>query len=173
MIPNIIHFVFGLSSDFGQKYFCLVHHLAIKSAYFVNKPDKIYLHYTYEPGGYWWEKSKKYVELSRIEPLDTISGKKLYRVAHKSDIVRLQKLIETGGIYLDMDTLCLKPFTPLLGYPHVMGLEGTMGLCNAIMLSEKNAVFANAMLQTYRNFRSKGVDEHWGENSVLLPFQLG
>lgn len=58
MIPNIIHFVFGLEPDFGGKVFCLVHYLAIKSALLVNKPDKIFLYYCYEPkGNMWWEKA--------------------------------------------------------------------------------------------------------------------
>lgn len=172
MIPNIIHFIYGLAPDFGGKHFCLVHYLAIKSACMVNKPDKIFLHYTYEPEGYWWEKARELAELSPVAPFDSIYGHPIFHVAHKSDVVRLQKLIETGGIYLDIDTICVKPFTPLLRYPFVMGLEGKDGLCNAVMLSEPHATFAEAMLETYQNFRSKGFDDHWGENSVLLPFQM-
>ena len=49
MIPNIIHFIYGLDPSFGGKPFMLFHYLAIKSAYEVNKPDKIYFVYAYEP----------------------------------------------------------------------------------------------------------------------------
>jgi hypothetical protein len=35
-----------------------VHYLAVKSAYDINKPDKIFLYYTFEPSGEWWEKDK-------------------------------------------------------------------------------------------------------------------
>lgn len=172
MIQNIIHFTYGLNPDFGKKEFCLVHFLAIKSAYYVNRPKKIYMHYCYEPHGYWWEMAKKYVELSKITPFDKIFGHKLYNVAHKSDIVRLQKLIDVGGIYLDIDTICIKPFTPLLHHSFVMGQEGNYGLCNAVMLSCRNASFPKAMLDTYKNFRSKGFDEYWNEHSVRIPLQL-
>jgi hypothetical protein len=38
-------------------------YIAVKSAYDVNKPDKIYFYYFYEPYGYWWDKTcPKYVE---------------------------------------------------------------------------------------------------------------
>ena len=101
-IPNIIHFVFGLKEQESE--FELYRYIAIKSAYDVNKPDKIYFYYYYEPYGYWWNKVKAYITLVKIIPPTEIFGNKLHHYAHQADIIRLQKLIEHGGIYLDMDT---------------------------------------------------------------------
>lgn len=56
-IPNIIHFVFGLSPDFGGRSFSLIHYLAVKAAYECNKPEIIYLHYAHEPSGEGWDKA--------------------------------------------------------------------------------------------------------------------
>jgi len=38
MIPNIFHFCYGFTKDFGGKPFSLVHYLALKSAYEINRP---------------------------------------------------------------------------------------------------------------------------------------
>lgn len=60
MIPNIIHFVFGMAEDFEGKPFPLSHYLAVKSAAVVNQPQKIYFHYQFKTAGKWWEKAKPF-----------------------------------------------------------------------------------------------------------------
>ena len=175
-IPNIIHFVYGFKEQIEE--FDLYKYLAIKSAYDINKPDKIYFHYFYEPHGYWWNKIKPYLTLELINPPTEIYGNNIYHYAHKADIVRLQKLIEYGGIYLDIDTICLKSFSDLLNNDFLMGIQTNSdntkiyGLCNAIILSKKNAPFAVNWLESYKTFRSKGRDEYWDEHSVLMPYEL-
>jgi hypothetical protein len=46
------------------------------------------------------------------------------------------------------------------------------GLCNAVLLSEKNSEFVNLWLNEYKTFRSKGRDKYWNEHSVLVPERL-
>ena len=175
-IPNIIHFIYGFKEQKSE--FEIYRYIAIKSAYEVNKPDKIYFYYYYEPYGYWWNKIKVYLTLVKIEPPTEIYGNKLHHYAHQSDVVRLQKLIEHGGIYLDIDTICLKSFSDLLHYDFVMGKQNnsdnseTYGLCNAVILSSPNAEFPKKWLETYKTFRSKGRDTYWDEHSVLKPLVL-
>ena len=65
MIPNIIHFIFGMASDFGGMPFSLVNYLAIKSAIEVNKPDAVFFHYEFEPKGTWWERQNPCLRLIR------------------------------------------------------------------------------------------------------------
>jgi hypothetical protein len=176
MIPNIIHFIYGLSPDFGGKPFVLAHYLAIKSAFEVNKPEKIYFHYVYSPAGEWWERAKQYLTLTKMEPVESIFGNQLHHFAHQADVARLTILIEKGGIYLDMDTICVKPFHPLRKYPFVIGRQGygktLFGLCNAVMMAEKNAVFLTEWLHQYKTFRSNGFDDYWDEHSVVVPYLL-
>jgi mannosyltransferase OCH1-like enzyme len=175
-IPNIIHFVYGFKEQIEE--FDLYKYIAIKSAYDVNKPDKIYFYYFHEPYGFWWNKIKPYLTLEYINPPTEIYGNSVYNYAHKADIIRLQKLIEHGGIYLDIDTICLKSFSNLLHYDFLMGIQTNSddtqvyGLCNAIILSKKNAPFAIKWLESYKTFRSKGRDEYWDEHSVLMPYEL-
>lgn len=99
MIPNIIHFVFGLDKNFGNKPFGLTHYLAIKSAHVVNNPVKIQFFYRYEPIGEWWEKAKPFVEPIQITVPRKIFGNKLYHFAHKADVVRLL-VLGNYGVYI-------------------------------------------------------------------------
>ena len=43
MIPNIIHFVFGLKEQKEEFLFC--YYISILSSKLVNNPEKIYFHY--------------------------------------------------------------------------------------------------------------------------------
>lgn len=201
MIPNIFHFVFGMKPDFGGKPFNMVHYLAVKSAAVLNRPDEMILHYQYEPGGEWFEKARPCLTLNKIVAPTQIFGNPLLHVAHQADIVRLQALKETGGIYLDLDTISIKSLAPLRQYEFVIGKEfkppifytpwdrvktavrtlnptaiwkeqEVYGLCNAVMMSEKNSAFISLWLEGYHNFRSKGKDEFWVEHSVKLPYEL-
>ena len=188
-IPNNIHIIYGLAENFGwDEYehfvrevgknmkrpaadsFNIMRYLAIKSAYEVNKPDNIFFYYCYEPHGEWWERAKKYITPIRVEPPKEIFGNPIKSYAHQADVIRLQLLIEEGGIYLDSDTLCLKPLTPLLedgGF--VMGQEGNEAkLCNAVMLSEKGSEFAKEWLSRYVDFD----DDNWAGHSIELPYRL-
>ena len=123
MIPNIFHFVFGMAEDFGGKPFSLSHYLAIKSAVELNKPDSVYFHYEYEPSGEWWHKAKPLLQLKKIKAPESFMGRPLFHIAHKADVVRLLALKETGGIYLDLDTISVKPLTEFLNNSFVIGQE--------------------------------------------------
>lgn len=168
MIPNCIHFIFGLDPTFGGKPFSFVHYLAIASASIVNKPDEIVLHYAHEPDGEWWERSKSLLRLSPVRAPESVHGRSITHFAHKADVLRLEILKSEGGIYLDVDTFCVSSFAPLLVHSAVMGIEPNAGLCNAVILAEKNAPFVNTWLEAYRDFSS----EDWRSHSVRLPYRI-
>jgi hypothetical protein len=200
MIPRIFHFVFGMAPDFGGKPFSLVHYLAIKSAAELNHPEAAWFHFQYEPSGQWWEAARPLITLNRLKAPDQIMGRSLYHVAHKADVIRLQVLQETGGIYLDLDTISVKPLNDLLDNRFVIGEEMNpgfiprnarqklkhnikktlgltkesppAGLCNAVLLSERNSEFVKRWLETYKDFRSTGRDKYWNEHSVQVPVKL-
>jgi hypothetical protein len=172
-IPNIIHFVYGLTKHFGGKPFNIINYLSIKSAFEVNKPEKIFFYYCYEPNGYWWNLVQQYITPIKIIAPDSVYGRKLCHYAHQADIIRLHLLYRFGGIYLDMDTICIKPFTPLRHNKLVLGVQGKdEGLCNAVILASKGSIFLKAWLENYTNFQSKGKDQYWSDHSVGLPLYL-
>ena len=175
-IPNIIHFVYGFKEQTEE--FELYKYLAIKSALLINNPTKIYFHYKYEPFGYYWEKIKEFLTLEYVEPPAEIYGNQLVHYAHQSDVIRLQKLQKYGGIYLDIDTICLKSFEELRKYELVLGVQSNQndteiyGICNAVMMCKPEHKFIIEWIDTYTTFRSKGRDSYWDEHSVLMLIKL-
>ena len=98
MIPNEFHLVYELKEDFGGIPFSLMHYLCVKSIVDVNKPKVINYYYKYEPTGKWWDLARPYLNLVQIEPPEEIFGNKIYHVAHQTDVIRLQLILEYGGI---------------------------------------------------------------------------
>jgi len=167
MIPNIIHFCFGLRQQTEEFYF--VYYLSILSAKLVNNPDKIYFYYHYEPFGQWWDKIKPFLTLEKIE-IPTHFGKKpIIKTAHAADYVRLFKLFERGGIYFDIDTISCRPYKYLLENSCVMGIQDHGEICNAIMMTEAKHSFFKQWIDAYETvFQTHG----WAEASVLFPWNL-
>jgi hypothetical protein len=174
-IPKILHYVFGMARDFGGKPWSLVHHVCLKSAVDRIKPDDVFFYYEHEPRGPWWDLSKRLVTPVKIVAPTQIFDRPLSHVAHRADVVRLQKLIQHGGIYLDADVLVQRDFDDLLDFPAVLGREGEEGVwgtANAVILAERESGFLKRWLEEYKSFRSMGRDEFWNEHSVQIPSRL-
>ena len=166
-IPKIVHFVFGLKEQTQE--FNLVYALSILSAKEIINPDKIYFWYHYEPHGKWWDKVKNILELKKVNIPIYIGIKKIIKIAHKADIIRMEKLLEYGGIYLDIDTVTVKSIDHLLNEDFVICKEKNYGLCNAIMMSKKNSKFLKEWWDNYEKvFKSDG----WNEASIIYPYKL-
>ena len=175
-IPKIVHYVFGMAPDFGGKPWSLVHYACVRSAIRWIQPQAIYLYYEFEPSGAWWELTRPLLTPVKMAGPTEIFGNPLLHFAHRADVVRLSKLTERGGIYLDADVLVHRSFDDLLDHATVLGLEGegssSRGVCNAVILAEPKARFLQLWLETYRRFRSRGHDDFWSEHSVRIPFRL-
>jgi hypothetical protein len=177
MIPNSLHFIFGLSETFGGKPWKLCHYLAVKSALEVNGIEKANFYYKHKPSGEWFERIEDKLNLIQIEPPTDIFGNPLLHVAHQAGVIRLQVLLEEGGIYMDVDTISVRPFTQLLNNKCVLGIQGTPygnieGLCDGVILAEKNSEFLQRWLLSYQTHKSKGHDQYWDEHAVRMPYFL-
>jgi len=95
---------------------------------------------------------------------------KISHVAHRADIMRLDVLLEYGGIYLDSDVIVLQPFPKdWFSKSVVLGQEGASashGLCNAVILSEIGAKFLKYWRANYKGFTNSA---SWNLYSVRLP----
>lgn len=174
-IPKILHYTFGMAPDFGGKPWSLIHHVCLKSAVERIKPDKVNFYCQFEPTTPWWSLSRELLTVVKIEAPQEIFGRPLKHVAHQSDVVRLQRLIAEGGIYLDADVLVQRSFDDLLDNSTVLGREGEagkFGVANAVILAEPQAPFLRRWLEEYHSFRSEGRDQYWSEHSVQLPAML-
>jgi Glycosyltransferase sugar-binding region containing DXD motif len=198
MIPKIFHFIYFTPQHAPDKLFPVSYYLAVASAIGVNQPQEVIFHFNREPIGPWWDKTKPLLTLHQLKAPETFMGRKLVHPAHQADVVRLLSLKESGGIYMDFDTICAKPLFQFLDHPFVMGLElkvpytpknwrqqvkhsirkklgmiKTSGnepiLCNGVLLSQKNSEFINLWLNEYKSFRSQGRDKYWNEHSSYVP----
>jgi hypothetical protein len=175
MIPKILHFCYGLTPDFGGQPFGLVHYACIRSAVERIKPDQAFLYCEFEPKGPWWDLTKDIVQVVKIEAPREVFGNPLLHPAHRADVVRLQKLLECGGIYLDCDVFVHRSFDDLLAHSAVLGdnREGNkFRLCNAVILSEPGAPFLRRWYEQFRMFRSKGRDDYYDELACTFPTRL-
>jgi len=165
-----------------------MHYLCIESCFQVNSPECIYFYYHYEPYGPYWDLAKKRVTMVQVELTDFVThfrygfrnrGCKKYSYAHHSDFIRLEKLIDHGGVYADIDTLFVHPIPEtLFDKPFVIGRENDIvcqktglskpSLCNAFLMSEKGGEFARLWLSAM----AKAFDGTWSNHSTLLPRQL-
>ena len=147
----------------------------MKSAISINKPKKSYFHYFYEPYGKYWDLIKPYLILEKVNPPAEIYGNKLHHYAHQADVIRLQALIEEGGVYADIDTIFVNPIpTELFEKSFVMGKQGNEGLCNALMMSEPNSPFAMQWLYDHNICFKGGMpgSDGWCTHSVYYPLHL-
>ena len=100
-IPDIVHFVFGLEPTFGHIKFGLIHYLAILGAAVHIRPQLIKWHHMYLPEGLWWECAKPALTLHKVDDVTHVHGKpKAMRVQHKADILRMQIMLNDGGMYI-------------------------------------------------------------------------
>jgi hypothetical protein len=184
-IPNIAHFVWGLKAE--PEPFHLVHYLCIESCRRVQRPERIVLHCRNRPGGPYWRLLEPHVALAPAELVPEVTAvshdERLvpasYRYAHHSDFVRLDALIESGGLYADIDTLFVRPFpAELFDAPFVIGREDDVrdeltgvlrpSVCNALLLSEPRSLFA----VMWRRTAAGALNGTWSNHSTLLPHEL-
>ncbi|WP_394766521.1 glycosyltransferase [uncultured Paludibaculum sp.] len=125
-------------------------------------------YYQYEPSGYWWDKAKPYLNLIPVTSPSEVFCNPLLHPAHKADVMRLDILLDRGGVYLDLDVISLKPFSPLLEFDVVLGEERNVGLCNAVILARPRAPFLSRWRNAYCSFDAK----EWNSHSVKVPRML-
>jgi hypothetical protein len=166
-IPKIVHYVYLYGEQPAE--FNLVYAMSILSAVAVIHPTHIYFWCESEPHGPWWDLVKRHVDIQRVTAPTHIGAKPLKKGAHKADIVRMQKLMEHGGIYMDLDTITVRPIDDMLQNDMVMGKECDYGLCNAIMMANKDSNFLHKWWSAYESvFEPDG----WSEASVVYPRTL-
>jgi Glycosyltransferase sugar-binding region containing DXD motif len=184
-IPNIAHFVWGLKPEPEPLH--LVHYLCIESCRRIQRPERIILHCRDRPHGPYWDLLEPHVEIAPAElvpevtaaPHDERLVPAAYRYAHHADFVRLDALIETGGIYADIDTLFVRPFPPeFFAARFVIGREDDVrdersgvfrpSVCNALLLSEPRSLFA----VMWRRTAAAAMNGTWSNHSTFLPHEL-
>lgn len=179
------HFVFGLREQ--NEPFHLAWYLCLRSCIEVNQPDCVSFYYLNEPYGRWWDKIKSKLNLVKISQLDTGLDQSKYdqhsegqfikmqglAYAHHADVIRLQVLLQEGGVYADIDSLFVKPY-PSSFYQHdcLLGRESAdsdeLTLCNAVIFSQPESAF----IQKWLDEMFEAFDGSWNKHSCALAGAL-
>ncbi|KZP01614.1 glycosyltransferase family 32 protein [Calocera viscosa TUFC12733] len=183
VVPPIVHYVMSMG-DGEPKPLQYFQYLALRSALLNLRPRLILIHHRpgAPPHGPWWDLLQPHVTLSPVEPPEEVFGRPLRHYAHKADVVRMQVMLQLGGLYLDQDTFVLRSFDAagLFTQSTVLGMEADPyaeqwewepgGLCNAIIVSKPGASFLQRWFATYQTFNDTG--KEWAEHSVAMPWEL-
>lgn len=135
-IPKIIHYCW-----FGPNRMERIHRKCIKS-WKKHLPGFTFIK---------WDESN--VEIAQHPFLET--AYKMEKWAFVADYVRLQKLYEFGGIYLDTDMILLKPLDDFLALNSFFGAENPNFINCAIMGARKNSHFILSCLVQYDEVKIK------------------
>lgn len=180
-IPRVFHFVIASGDPDVSPRFSLVNYLAVRSALDLNEGFRAIIHCDPEPHGPDWDRLKDSVEVHRTTLPRHVFGRPVDLIAHRVDVLRMQILLDQGGIYLDVDTICQKPFAPLLDGRVVLGREEIpdgaggrrpVGLCNATIIAPPGAEFLRLWYDEYRAFVGGPSGDAWNKFSVQVPLAL-
>ncbi|KAL4235991.1 hypothetical protein ACF0H5_004379 [Mactra antiquata] len=147
-IPNVVHYVWYKRGELS-----FVPFLSFLAVIRFVKPCVIVFHGAAPYGKYWdaftylWPR----VILLKREAPKTVFKKPLGYVEHASDIMRIEALINYGGIYMDTDTILVKSVDKLRNYSCVMSEQTRSLLGSAFIMSEKSGTFVNEWMGGYRS----------------------
>ena len=173
---RLLHFIFigDVESEFHVS-FTFMDYMTIRSAYFRLQPQGIYLHTNMacQPSPLWDLIRPMITHHEHLEPITEIFGNKVTGRAHFSDIARLQVLQKFGGIYMDIDSLSLRPFTEEMWNPPsglAMGHEDSkrMHIGCGVIIAQRSSLFLTRWLESYKTFN----DKKWAEHTVIMAGYL-
>ena len=170
-IPNIVHFIFGLSNNDDDLIFDDYKYMAVYSVYKNQNPEFINIYILNTPTSEYWDKTLSIpnvniINLNTFNAFNELNDYKHLHFSHKSDYLRLKILQIYGGIYLDIDTITLKPYK-IKEHSLIIGSVSKNKLSNSIILSTKNNNFINEWINKY-DFNNK----IWNYNSIELPYLI-
>ncbi|MEC8023244.1 MAG: glycosyltransferase [Myxococcota bacterium] len=178
MIPSTAHFIwFGTS-------FPWLHVAALRSASARGGFERVILHHTDEltSSPYWPElENASGIELHRLNPADLFArlgtrGQALYALfsrlnqpAARANMVRAALLYSEGGVYLDTDTITVKPLTSLRMNFGVFFGEEHVVLPAAVAQSLNPIIRLNALRQDAMRDVCRRLPRGWRTFRRLAP----
>ena len=174
-IPKIVHFVVGQEQDKQNSSFTFFNYLVFLAARRHIRPTKLFVHYYREPNTFWWNQTKHDTEIDptllKVRLVDKVFNRSVDHPAHRADVIRLEVMLQYGGIYLDTDTVCIRSFNPLLNLNDVVLAYETDNknlIGTAVFLAKRNAAFIRRWYDAYQSFDGKC----WTCHSVTLAGKL-
>jgi Glycosyltransferase sugar-binding region containing DXD motif/Alpha 1,4-glycosyltransferase conserved region len=174
-IPEIVHFVVGQKQEKNMSSFSFFNYLVFLAARRHIRPTKFLVHYYQEPITFWWNQAKHDTEIDltlvKVRLVKKIFNRSVNHPAHRADVIRLQAMLQYGGIYLDMDVLAIRSFSPLLNLNDIVLAyedDAKHFIGNAVILAKRNSAFIRRWYDAYQSFDGNC----WTCHSVALAQKL-
>lgn len=165
MIPKIIHFIYPATDK--TRPWSIVNTISVKSAIELYPDHSVFI----------WTNNPHLIpnlpgSIIIFRELPThIDEAEISWPQYVSDVMRLQILLEHGGIYMDTDIINLRPFTPIDDCVLTFCWEtlDCNSICNAMMISPKGNKFIKTWLD-----RMPAAMSHptWAYGGVVLPYEM-
>ncbi|XP_060568267.1 uncharacterized protein LOC132726878 [Ruditapes philippinarum] len=147
LVPNVVHYVWYSRGELS-----FVGFMSLLSVIRFVNPCLIIFHGDTLPNGRYWDFivniSPNLIHLQRERP-EFVFGQRFGHNEHSGDIMRIEALLQYGGIYMDTDTVLVRPIDELRQYACVMSTQ-LRRLGSAFILAEKNATFLQKWMDGYR-----------------------
>jgi len=178
-VPNIVHMIYFQGPK--SRDFSYINYLAVRAAKEVQNPDKLYMYYNEEPkDNPHWEAIKPFVAMVKIDSPADYQGVSLNEwPQYQADVVRLQKLYEEGGIYLDTDAILTKPLNTFMNNGltmcgHVAGFSKEAGHeVDSIPVSTIIAKPKSEFIRIWLDELADGLkSDIWAWHAVALPVKI-
>ncbi|XP_012937849.1 uncharacterized protein LOC101860810 [Aplysia californica] len=158
-IPNIVHLIW-----FGNAQLDMRTAVPFYSISTILKPCLILIHGAPLKYNFYWDlflpHTTNAVSLKK-EQRTKMFGIRIANVGNRADIARLEVLRDFGGIYLDTDSLILKPIDIFRATSFAAGLEGNFPtMSNALMLAEANHSLLTHWLDHYKTYDGRNWVSH-------------
>lgn len=157
-IPKIIHHVWPGNDPFKEKFH------AFRNTWMVHHPDWTF---------YFW-RINNFPSEANVEIISALNDPK-YSITPKSDIMRFEIVRLFGGIYVDTDMECLKPFDNFLDHEIFSGYEdGGSTICPSLFGAVPNHPVINAIAElSIKNAKINGYDKSNKQPNIVtgvVPF---
>ncbi|XP_045176446.2 uncharacterized protein LOC123536984 [Mercenaria mercenaria] len=167
-VPNVVHYVW-----FNKKELSFFEFVSFMSTLRFVRPCAIFIHGNMLPSGNYWNfivnMYPNIVHVVRMVKA-TLFGNKVHYVEHNGDIWRIKALQRFGGIYMDTDTLLVKPIEPLRKYPCTLSRQTkNRTVSSAFIMSERNATFIREWYELYIIYY---VNDSYTYNAMMYPSYL-
>ena len=181
-VPSIVHFVVGQQDKQGVEMkhasavpFVFFNYITMLAARRHLRPSKLIVHYDQEPNTTWWYRAKHDPEIDMVlvqtRAVERVFNRTVDNHSHRSDVIRLEAMMQYGGIYLDIDVLVLRSFGPLMNLSDVVMAhenDDRMTAGSAVIISKRNAAFIRRWYDAYQSFNQSC----WICHAVQLPGKL-
>ena len=169
VVPKLVHVMWFHPSE--NCTFRFHNFICLLSVHKFITPQKIFVWHNSPPCGKWWDEVLQRipsVELMQIDLPNSVFGRTIRVLEHKTDVLRITLVLRYGGIYIDLDVIALKSWDQLLFYDTTLGAENPNLLGSGVILSVKGAKFMKLWYDSYRAFN----DRLWNFNCCRVPMLI-